>query len=271
MKRYLLRRNGRITGPFSLEVLNLMEIYASDMLAAPADNIQWMPPEMIEGLDNFIIYDGEPGEIPVLPGEIPYSKNYRKAEHHDPDTEWTKKIRFRLNILRPATVFFLLIFSTIFAKLAIDSVVDHEYYRQHTLAIIKQPEQPLKYVHDALVKKYYKPSDTVALPRLAPGKPSEVFRDVSVNGKMLAANNAHPASLELKIKNSSLYLVDNAEVEVEYNNGEKIIARQSLKITELSPRSTKTIKVPLKHPNVTISYKILNIYTSQYTALTREI
>ncbi len=271
MKKYLLRRNGRILGPFPLEVLNLMEIYASDMLCEPADNNKWLPPEMVDGLENYIIHEAEPGEIPVVAGEKPVDGDETAKEPIKSNHDWLKKLRFQLGVFKPATLFFLLIFSTLFAKLAIDSVVDYEYYQKTSMAMVDQPQPPLQYVHDALVKKYFKPSDTVASTWLEPGRPSDIFRDVSVKGKIVPSGNLDPAALLLEIKNNSLYLVDHAEVEVEYNDDKNVIGRHSFKISGLRPKATKSLSVPVEHANATISYKILNIYTSQYTSLTRDI
>ena len=65
-------------------------------------------------------------------------------------------------------------------------------------------------------------------------------------------------------------MVDNAEIEVIYETrGKPFIEKYLFKF--LSPLGSKTLTVPLSRQNTKVKYRVLNIYTSQYTALEREV
>jgi hypothetical protein len=167
-----------------------------------------------------------------------------------------------------------MIMGTLSIKILVDSFIEQTFNAaQPQVASVMPPAEmgAHKNFRNALVKKYVRPQDTISTRYLKPQKPKEILRLVKVEGKTFSSEGQRPNSLIITVSNNSEYLVDNAEVEVKYKKEGEVVASHTYQFRQVSPLGSKTMSVPKAKEGTTISYKVLHIYTKQYTALLKDV
>jgi hypothetical protein len=269
MKKYMLLRNGEVYGPYTVDELMHLQWLPDDRVSMEDEPENWMDPSSVTEL--------HPVSAVLLPGT--------GAERPAKNTGTRKKSSFSsffllgdiddaFRNLRVATVFILMIIGTLSIKILVDSFIEQTYYAgQVQTASVMPPSHPVasKNFRNALVKNYVRPQDSNSKRYLKPQKPKEIRKLVKVEGKTFPAGDQKPGSLIITVVNNSEYLVDNAEIQVSYEKEGEIVASQTYHFRQLSPLGSKTLSVPHARKGTSVSYKVLHIYTRQYTALLKDV
>jgi hypothetical protein len=248
-----------------------MELQQGDLLAAPGIHPEWQPAETVEEVHGFFLYRTH--QKNAVESNQPEGKDQHSDKNYSEENSVTW-MKWPFRQVRFAAVFLLLFFASVSAKILIDVFVGRNFYAEaslHPASLETRYKKTGPKYQNALVKKYHAPGDTLVKKFRFPGKPGEIIQQVKVNGQQFPYNDPNPTSLLITIKNESDYLVDVAEVEVNYSEDGKTRTSQTYKVNALAPSGSKTMSVPVIRDGLHISYKVLNIYTRQYSAGLKEI
>jgi hypothetical protein len=272
MNKYFMKRNGVISGPFTIAELRNFCLQSSDLFALSETELIWLRAFEIPDFSVlFISFDETSSQfkLPDSPLKKPEKAGFRKRFTETEFSIYFRNFLDRIQTARVASLFIILLASTLFIKATLDLLVINNFeYLQPTMIHSPNGSENLSgpIFQNAIVKSYIHPLSTDKK-YSQPGRPKDVFKLIQVKGKSFPAN---PSSLLITVTNQSLYLVDNAEIEVIYEtSGKPFIEKYLFKF--LNPLASKTMTVPLTKQNTHIIYRVVNIYTSQYTALEREV
>ena len=276
MNNYLMKRNGVISGPFTIAELRSFYLLSSDLFALTGLELNWLKAYEIPELSTLLICDNESRSrltLPDSPLKKPQRFSFRKKFFSETEFSiYFRNFLDRIQTARVAALFIILISSALFIKATLDMVVANNFDYLHPNIIhppLARENMARQNFQNAIVKTYVHPVIKSKKFR-PPAHPKEVFKLIQVKGKSFPARALHPTSLMITVTNQSLYLVDNAEIEVIYETRGKPFT-EKYQFNFLSPLGSKTMTVPLSKENIKVKYRVLNIYTSQYTALEREV
>ena len=274
MNNYFMKRNGVISGPFTIAELRNIRLLSSDLFALAGTELTWRKAYEIQELSILYFFPEEknsPLALPDSPLKKPDRRRFRKRFAETEFRIYFINFLNKIQTARVAALFILLLASTLFIKTTLDIVVVNNFdYLQP--AMIHPPfarENAGPNFQNAIVKTYVHPL-TGGKKYHLPARPIDIFKLIQVKGKSYPARTIHPTSLLITVTNHSVYIVDNAEIEVIYETKGKPFVEKYL-FKYLSPLGSKTLTVPLTKQNTEVRYRVLNIYTSQYTALEREV
>ena len=276
MNNYLMKRNGVISGPFTIAELRSFHLLSTDLFTLTGIELNWLKADEIPELSAFLISDDETRSRLTLP-DTPLKKPERSGSRKKFFSETEFSIYFRnfldrIQTARVAALFIILISSALFIKATLDMLVANNFDYLHPTIIhppLARENMAGQNFQNAIVKTYVHPLSKSKKYR-PPAHPKDVFKLIQVKGKSFPAQALNPTSLLITVTNQSHYLVDNAEIEVVYETRGKPFTEKYL-FKFLSPLGSKTMTVPLSKQNTHVKYRVLNIYTSQYTALEREV
>jgi hypothetical protein len=275
MNNYLMRRDGEITGPFTIADLKKMIIRPSDRFALENDELEWICANEIEELNQlYFIHGTQTMQLSLPAGNAKKPQKWTFRRMFTGNEFRISFIKFLNNIqtARVAALFVIMLISTLFVKATLDTLVSDNFAYMQSAVMHPPVAEGLKAgknFHNAIVKSFIDPASSQTKFH-KPARPKDVFKLVQVVGKTFPAEGKHPNSILITVKNNSVNIVDNAEIEVLYETkGKPFIEKYQFKY--LSPLGSKTMSVPLSRQNVNVKYRVLNIYTSQYTSLQREV
>ena len=274
MNNYFMKRNGVISGPFTVAELRNISLLPTDLFALAGIELKWLRAFEIQELSILYFFPDDTRlrlALPDSPLKKPERNGFRKKFTQTEFSIYFRNFLNRIQTARVAALFVILLASTVFIKTTLDILVinNFDYLQPAMIHPFARENKPDPNFQNAIIKTYVHPITTAKKYR-HPARPKDIFKLIRVNGKSFPAEALQPTSLLITVINQSLYIVDNAEIEVIYEtNGKPFIEKYLFKY--LSPLSSKTMTVPLTKQNTNVSYRVLNIYTSQYTALEREV
>jgi hypothetical protein len=311
MKSYLLLRDNRESGPYTLQEIISQKLRPKDLIWVEGHSAAWKYPGEIPELKNSVeteieqpvhlpsVYISLPSnysrrrsveppadlypvrdEEPVL--ETNYVKPYEELKESiaappEPKTLWSRKIFGMRNALNGAAVFIGLMMGAIFMKKLVDGLIDQNLGNEtaaSTASIIPMEKVADKQYQNALVTMV-SPSvpEEVKKPMPKPAKPKDIRKQVRVSGSDYKVGFFGGINgLELTVSNNSPHYVNQAEVEVKFlKPNGDVVHAETYPVRALKPKSSQTISIPPSKRGVKVTYKVINIYSKQYRSLLKDI
>jgi len=310
MAKFLLLRNGRVSGPFSIEELKSGGLQSSDQLQDDQDRTSWHSIFETEALQDWLSEslpdthsDADANTLisgnistdsfisqnvssPGIIGQHSSSMDQKKSNAFpkDPYTDFEENslmwlIRFlrQNNPFTIAAVFIGLVCGTILLKKIVDALIVHTFPMEQ-VSIISNAPVPEKKAQDkmfqnTLVREWIKPQAKARKARPSATRPQDIK-----NKLFLSANKYKTgffggiSDLQLTINNASRHFVNQVEIEICYweKNGE-LVDTKNFQVESIRPLSSRLVNIPPTRKGVKVSYKILNMYASQPVSLPKEI
>ncbi|HEX2605820.1 MAG TPA: hypothetical protein VHK91_00510 [Flavisolibacter sp.] len=300
VKNYLLLRGQEEFGPFSRQELLDFGIRPSDLIWINGTSTAWQKAESILGLafhsetEEFLDQASARNIYVSLPtasiSQITQSANENSqaellndqasavreeaVEYHvENKKRWIRRWLPENGGMNIAAAFIGIILSAFIISQMINGFSSPASLSQQSLAAIpiNQDKQADPTYQNALTTENIPVPDTTKI--VKPAKPKNIRKQIQIEGSDYKVgffggiNN-----LELTISNNSPHFVDRIEVEVTYYkpNGDEL-EKANYELLNLKPKSTKVLPVPPTKRGVKVSYKVLNIYSRQYTDLLKQI
>jgi hypothetical protein len=305
MKRYLLLRDNRESGPYSLEQLSANGLRSLDLVWVDGESISWSYPQEIDTLRTLVAEQRtrpEPRNRPssshifiaLPPGQRSAERNAAPAPHAEEiDDEdiltplpelrertagdergpvWKKPIFPFAALLNVAVLFAGLAAGAFLIKKAVDGYSGNE---------MAMAEAPVAATSWADVTPVEKPAAVTPLPMVSAAvektplktvKPSDIRKQISIKtNKYNVGLFGGINGLELTVFNASPHLVDKIVVAVDYlkPNGD-VVDSANYEVVSLRPNGSRTLSLPHSSRGVRVSYRILHIYSQQYKAAQKQ-
>lgn len=290
MKRFFVRRDGNIMGPYTVEELRTLYLKPFDLIRDSTEPGNWLMAIDCEELkdqlkeDLFIV---RPGKMPAQKlAENNLSKNTNAKtvtkEKKDQFNEFkvSKKIIGHFTrkkyLLSLSAVFIGALISTLFIKKLVDELIKEAFIQPTSVvetALIPKEKVAGKTYQNALVREIGAPVKEVIFKSLNPVSLKAIRKQIHLKGSnYIVGYFGGIDGLKLTLTNSSAYLVNRVELEINFlqKNG-KIIETNTYRIQHLEPYSTRVLSVPPSEQGVKVNYRIMNIYTTQPRSLTKII
>src|SRR6478672_11406276 len=259
MAKFLLQRNGSLSGPFSVEELKSMGLQSSDQLRDDQDQTPWRSIFEIEALQDWLS-ESSPDTISgtdantLAKGNISpdfLSKNETSTDitgHYsssvdpktgnkiprDPYTDFEENnllwlIRFvrQNNPFTIAAVFIGLVCGTILLKNIVDALIVHTFPMEQVTVLSPAPvpanKAPDKMFQNALVREWITPQARTRKARPSIIRPQDIKNKLSLSvNKYKTGFFGGISDLQLTINNASRHFVNQVEIEICYRekNGE---------------------------------------------------
>jgi len=287
MKKYWLKRNGKESGPYSLEEMILLQPGFFDLIREPESN-SWQYVIETEALKKAILQPQLPFKSvfglatdPELVSETTKSQPFEAAkENYDEFVEskalWLKNFFRKQRALKIAAVFIGLVLSAFFIKKLVDGVVEKTFNTEKKAAHL-----PLISKEIVAGKDYQNALVTTVVPSvskekkilLKPANPRDIRKQVKLERNDYTVRYFGGISgLKLTVSNKSGHFVNRVELEINYleRNGD-VIETNNYQVRAMKPHSSQTLSVPPSKKGVKVTCRIINIYARQYHSLLKEI
>lgn len=305
MVNYLLLRNGKLFGPFTLEDLKSFELQSSDQVRIDHEQSTWRSIFEIEALQDCLedsfsetISDvnTDKGSIGTLTspslsyepylfkkGSFTINSKSKNCFPKDPYSDFEENsilwfIRlFRQNPFTVAYVFIIVVCGTILLKNIVDKLIRDTFpMEQISMAAssrsqIKKASE--KMYQNALVREWIPPQQKFRKARKTVVSPQDIIKHLTLtSNKYKKGFFGGISDLNLTIHNTSNHFVNQVEIELTYkDNNEKTLDTKNFQVESISPHGNKVISIPPSRRGVKVSYRILNIYASHPQSLSKEI
>ena len=309
MKKYLLLRNNRETGPHSLEELGSIGLLPMDLIWMEDESTSWSYPGEIEELKNLVKQElprwptiknekifislppnfnrrrqlelsNEYSSLPVNESEPVLETNYVKPleelkENYRSNQKrniWNKKIFPSSHAASVIAIFMGVVLGAFVIKKMVDGYVPEstEEVAIATPIVDREVEkQPDENMQNALV------TEIVPVYKA----PVATTKKVSLKKQLrLSANNYKVGlfgginGLQLTVFNVSPQVVDKVIVAVDYlrPNG-AVVQSENVSFSTIKPKSAQTISIPGSNRGVKVKYKILKVFAHDYKTDLKEI
>jgi hypothetical protein len=305
MVNYLLLRNGKISGPFTLEELKSFGLQSSDQVRIDHEQSAWRSIFEIEALQDCLedtfsetISDAntDKGTIGSLTspnvsyGSFPFKKRSytinsksKNSFPKDPYSDFEENsILWFIRLLRQnpftiAYVFIIVVCGTIVLKNIVDNVIRHTFpMEQISMVATSKPQvnnASDKMFQNALVREWIHPQKKYRKARKTVVTTQDIKKRLT-----LTSNNYKKGffggirDLQLTINNTSNHFVNQVEIEVCYKdkNG-KLVDTKNFEVESIPALGNRLISIPPSLKGVKVNYRILNIYATQPGSLSKEI
>lgn len=291
MKKYLLLRNNKESGPYSIEQLGSMNLLALDLVWIEEDSTCWKYPDEIEELKSLINYNAEiisdrndslkkKGKsistgfdaIDESAPEINFAKpvkcfeeNYRTSS--EKQAVWKKRFLLSTEISSIAAVVIGVMIGAFVIKKWVDELVPGTTAESIATPVFDREPTPVanEDFQNALVteivpvyKKTNHAAKHVNIKKQVKLKASDYKVGLfgGINGLQLTVFNT-----------SSSEIVDKALVAVNYlKRGGDVVQSENAVFTFIKPGNAQTISIPGSNRGVKVQYKILKVYSHNYKA-----
>ncbi len=306
MVKYLLWRNGRVSGPFTLEELKSSGLQSSDQLRHDEDQAPWRSIFEIEALQDWLTgtrSETKPGEyaddfneqlacainIQTEPGcksSIKYSGSSSigpKSKNRDPYTDFEESsLKWFMQFLRQsnpftiATVFIGLLLGTLLLKSIVDRIILHTFPIEpvptHKVRSGSDNKGKENMYQNALVREWVAPVKKARISHRNALKPQDIKNKLSLTAnKYIVGYFGGISNCQLTLHNASRCFVNQVEIEVSFSekNG-KVVENKTFQVESLHPLSSRVISIPPTHRGTKVGYKILNIYATQPRSMLKQ-
>jgi hypothetical protein len=305
MVNYLLLRNGKISGPFTLEELKSFGLQSSDQVRIDQVQTIWRSIFEIQALQEFL--EEKSSEIisventdmatigPLAKSNVSFKPfrfkkesstiNYKNTNTFpkDPYSDFEENsILWFIRLLRQnpftiAYVFIIVVCGTIVLKNIVDNVIRHTFpMEQISMVATSKPQvnnASDKMFQNALVREWIHPQKKYRKARKTVVSPQDIKKRLT-----LTSNNYKKGffggirDLQLTINNTSNHFVNQVEIEVCYKdkNG-KLVDTKNFEVESIPALGNRLISIPPSLKGVKVNYRILNIYATQPGSLSKEI
>jgi hypothetical protein len=309
MKQYLLLRNNHQSGPYFLEDLRAMSLQPMDLIWIEGTSTSWEYATAIEELKSFVREVERPvpqertKSIPhrrvlvSFPADADKEKELKEEyaafqfnepdrvflqpqpelkERQDPSAQkrptWDRKFSLPMNgATNVAAAFLGVILGAFLLKKAVDGTTYSPIAESAAATIISnEPAVPDKNIRNALSTEIIAPA---AEKPVVKAKPKDIKKQVLLKGSGYKTGLFGGISgLNLTLVNGSPHKIDKITVAVKYlkKNGE-VIETEFFDITDVKPRSSKTLAVPEKNRGMKVEYKVVNVSSQQYKAALKQV
>ena len=306
MERYLLWRNGRVSGPFTLEELKLSGLQSSDQLRHDKDQSLWRSIYEIEALQDWLAgnsSDAMPGEFAdVNTGQLACTSNIQtepgykgdikcpgstsigpKSKTRDPYTDYEESsLQWFIQFLRQsnpftiATVFIGLLVGTLLLKSIVDRIIVHTFPMEHVptnrIRSGSDSKNTENLYRNALVREWVAPVKKARTSHRNALKPQDIKNKLSLTAnKFTVGFFGGISNFQLTLHNASHCFVNQVEIEVSFRekNG-NMVETKTFQVESLHPLSSRVINIPPSHSGTKVGYKILNIYATQTRSMLKQ-
>jgi len=269
MKRYLLLREERQSGPYTLEDLVACRLVPGDRIRYDEDG-EWKAPEAFPELLPYISSLHEvaiAGMQGTLAGTVALENEVVMAaggEEKKPSWAMLWSRMGQEELLNLAAVFIGMVLGVFVVKKVVDDFVERNIPMGYTGAMPKAPHEEGVPFQNALVRDRAEPGAAAAAihPDLTP---AQLLKNLELKGSPYQVGEPGGIrGLQLTLVNSTAQYVNSVEVELQYFDEKgKILATQNLDMGAVHPHSTKTLAVPPSRKGARVSYKVLNLYSRQ--------
>ncbi|HJW15771.1 MAG TPA: hypothetical protein VJ499_01545 [Flavisolibacter sp.] len=305
MVNYLLLRNGRLCGPFTLEALMAFGLQSSDQVRIDQEQTKWQSIFEVDALQDFLeetssefipeIHTDNAEAGPFFKKGVSFESFLFKTASSPSNTKsyfglpkdhfsgfeenrllWVIR-SLRKNPFTIAYVFIIVVCGTVVLKNIVDKLIWHTFpMEQIALATAAKPQVDKathKMFQNALVREWVAPQSKSRKARKSVDTPQDIKKQLSIKSNNYKKGYFGGISeLRLTINNASNHFVNEVEIEICYkaNNG-KLLETKIFRVESIPSLGNRTISIPPSHTGVKISYRILNIYSYQPGSLSKEI
>jgi len=288
MKKYLLLRDNKETGPYSMDDFSSMGLYSTDLVWLEDQSTVWLYATEIPALQPFLkkrerpvrrVYVSRPVAEPANEGFIPPAHPLTELKERQIPEKQTKTI-FRkpslvlTDALRVAAVFTGLVVGAVMIKKLVDEagtgpVADN--VPAATAIVIDEPPAADETYKNALVTETV-PS-TQLVKEVKKEKPKDIRKQLRLQGsKYNVGMLGGISNLALSVYNSSNHSVDHVTVEVQYLKPDgSVIHADQYEISSIRPMGVKTLEVPDSRRGVKVTYRIVGVTSKDYKKAVKQI
>jgi hypothetical protein len=246
MKAYLLLRDHKESGPYSLEQLKALKLRPGDLICEEDTSPAWQYAIESDGLKAFV---GQRAKVAVQ----------------------------RKNRLSIAAVFIGLLFSIFLLEKIVTSLEEYGFKQSQTAAVV-----PVTILHEKVADEDYQNALVTEIVPLAGKtkkmfieavKPAEIKKQIKLKGSDYSVGYLGGINgLELTVTNNSSHFVNLAEIEVYFlNKRGDVLATETYPVSAMKAHSSQTLSIPSNKTGVKIKYKIVYIYSWQHPSLLKEV
>lgn len=288
MKNYFLLRDNHESGPFSLQEISSMDLYASDLVWIDRESTAWLHPGEIAELKDRIVARPKSSPIkhsrPVSNEENPVEARAhicqsptvlreRLDEFRKKAPIWSRSNSVMGDVISVAAIFGGVVLGAFLMKKMVDDFSVIPVETAHAPAqILIQPDPVPQVYKNALLSEVVVARDT---PKKVVKKPA--FRDIKKQliirgsdykvGLLGGINN-----LELKVHNNSPHTADKVSVAVQYLKKDgSVIHTDHYELYSIRPHSLKTLKVPDSRRGVKVKYEILSVQSNDFSKKMKQV
>jgi len=288
MKKYLLLRDNKETGPYSMEDFSSMGLYSTDLVWLEDQSTVWLYATEIPALQPFLrkkekplrrVYVSRPVEDSTNNGFIPPAHPLTELKERQLPQRETRTVFRRPSLvltdaLTVAAVFMGLIVGAVMIKKLVDEAGSGPVSDSAPAAaavVLDEPPAADETYKNALV------TETVPATRLVKevkkAKPKDIRKQLRLQGTRYDVGMLGGISnLALSVYNSSNHSVDRVTVEVQYLKPDgSVIHADQYEINSIRPMGVKTLQVPDSKRGVKVSYRIVGVTSKDYKKALKQV
>jgi hypothetical protein len=306
MKRYMLLRKNRESGPYTLEELMIQRLRPNDLLWEEGESTSWKFPLEMEELRSIVdtstpeeenapsesggrsaeaprewsvVYYG-PSSLPaghdLQEKQAAIARQFRESQRRPQPKRglWKREITEVKELFTLAFVFIGVVLGSVIMKKVIDNLDRTTYagtQSEFTFSRPQLPEVSDPSIQNALTMEFIPAKDTTTN-EVPSEKQGDIRKLVRVNDSGYKVGLLGGIrDLELNVYNGSEETVEEVVVEVQFlrANGEVTDVRQ-FTAEQISPFRSRVITIPPSDRGVKVNYKIINVSLKQQKTILEE-
>lgn len=288
MKKYLLLRDNRQSGPFFLEELRDLNLVSKDLVWVEGESNCWSYPTEMEELKDSVVAEKkrQPKVYVALPKTHSEKAGYstgnstsplplkpiseEKESVPSPATQeygiWrSKKLSSFSNIASIAAVFSGLVLGAFLMKKAVDGYEKPMAVESIPLTVIpEQQEQATPPVQNALLTEIIQAKEN-HVTTTPPAKPKDLKKQLSIKASDYSVGVFGGISnLQLKVFNGSSHRLDKITLAIQYlkPNG-SVIETAFYEMYSIKPNSMGSLSIPDSKRGTKIKYRIVDVSSKE--------
>jgi hypothetical protein len=296
MKKYLLLRDNRQSGPFSLGELRALQLGSKDLVWVEEESTCWCYPSEMEELKDFIseekkvrkgVFVSRPVPNNIAPSESSFPKFETRSQFQPIEEEelppvkgyWKKDSgksnrSLAKNILSVTGVFCGLVLGAYTMKKAVDGFDKPTPVENVPLTVIAD-ETPRVEIPSSAVQNALQviPAEKKGEKIVRPARPKEIKKQLAIKANNYTVGMLGGISnLQLKVYNGSPHPIDRINIAIQYlkPNG-SVIETDNYVLYSLKPFSTKLLAVPDTRRGVKVKYQILDVKSKDYNNAIKQV
>jgi len=307
MKRYLLLRNNRETGPYSLEQLTAAGLQPLDLVWVEGESTSWSHPHEMDGLKHAVAHapraahrsapaaphiyiampaqrnEGgrKPAPAPAFseaggsPAMHPMPELRERTRDMEEAPVWRKPMFPIASIVNVVFVFLGMAGCAFLMKKLVDGLGTGDAVAAQAPAVARPwPGDALPEEKTVRIEPATLPVASAAVEKmpLKPARPSDLRKQVSLTtNKYNVGVFGGINGLELTVSNGSPHWIDKVVVAVSYlKPGGAVVDSASYEVVSLKPRGSRTLALPRSNRGVRVSYRIVRIYSQEYRSAIKQ-